>query len=181
MPTDNESPPKQPQYVLMPDLVEAEGVRQPTVERRAYLDGLFSELHEQEGRYISLVERIADFKARMTIVERNLRLTRDHLQMILGQTDDEVPDDWQAVLNRLRFVATRLGDACVTVLKDRDGLTTQEMLYELNKGQFRFRTGSPLREINAALLRQSHVKREDDKWNFTMPKPSRRGRRGVKK
>ena len=169
MPTDHSKhkPKIDKQYVLTQDglpLLDADNP--PTVERRAFLDGLLQELNHQMGRYIGLVGESARIQAQMTIVERNLQLTRDHLKVVLSNSEDEVPPDWEKTLHKIRFVGTRLGDACVQVLRENQRLTRQEMLRELNRGQFRFRTGSPLREINAALLRQPYITKDGDYWVY---------------
>jgi hypothetical protein len=149
----------------------------PTLERRAFVNGLFNEMREQVARYAGLSAHMAELQARIMIVERNLQLTRDHLQAVLSETDEEVPKDWQKILKSIRFVGARLGDACMEILREGSPLTTQEIVDGLNLGQFRFRTGTPLREVNAALLRQSNIKRENDRWIYTAPdiEPTPRG------
>jgi hypothetical protein len=124
---------------------------------------------------VSLVRQTSDLQGRLAIAERNLRLSREYLKVIMGETGEEVPGDCQKVLNRIRFVGTRLGDACLQILQDKRSVTSQEMLDELNSGQFRFRTGSPLREINAALLRQPRAKRDGDRWMYVPKSKRRRG------
>jgi hypothetical protein len=141
----------------------------PTAERRAFVHGLFNELSAQMKRYLQVGTQMAELQGQMMIVERNLQLTRDLLQSELSQTDEEVPHDWQKVLRKVRFVGARLGDACVEILREYNSLTTQEILDHLNLGQFRFRTGTPLREVNAALLRQSNVHKESDRWTYVAP------------
>ncbi len=159
----------------MPELIDddvhtvdgqIEMIHPVTLERRGFVDGLFMELHSQLHHHIELVEQMATLQARIEITERNLALTRDHLLVVLSRSDDAVPPNWQTVLAQVRFVGVRLGDACLEVLKEHPTLTTQELLDALNRGQFRFRTGAPLREINAALLRHPRIKRVDDRWYF---------------
>lgn len=140
--------------------------RASTLERKAFVEGLLLELREQMLKYLDLTRALATTQARLSIVERNLRLTRDHLQMTLSTTDEEVPENWREVIKRVRFVGARLGDACVTVLSEVGSMTTAQLLTALNSGQFRFRTATPLREINAALLRQPQVDRQGDIWTF---------------
>jgi hypothetical protein len=141
-------------------------VHAPAVERMGFVEGLFQELKHQLGRHLDVVSQLALLQGRVEITERTLALTRDHLMDALGQTDEDVPQDWQEVLNEVRFVGVRLGDACVGILRRRETLTTQEIADELNKGQFRFRTNTPLKEVTAALLRQPRVKRQDDRWVY---------------
>jgi hypothetical protein len=153
----------------------------PTAERRAFVRGLFNELSEQLKRYLNLGTQLAALQGQMMIVERNLQLTRDLLQAELSQTDEEVPQDWQKVLRKVRFVSARLGDACVEILREHNRLTTQEILDHLNWGQFRFRTGTPLREVNAALLRQSHVQKKNDRWTYIAPDIASMRKGGLKR
>jgi hypothetical protein len=143
-----------------------EGWTPPTLERQAFLDGLFQELDGQLHRYLELVGQLATLQARLDIIEHSLQVTRDHVRDVLRRSVDEVPPNWQQTLARVRFVGVRLGDACVEILRKRESLTAQDILNELNSGQFRFRTGSPLREITAALLRQPRVKRREDRWVY---------------
>ena len=157
------------QYVMLEEVANV-----PSLERRAFVQGLFNELDDQLHRYLQLNGQLLDLQARMTIVERNLRLTREHLKIVLSRTDEEVPANWQETLQRVRFVGARQGDACVQVLREKGvPLTIGQIIDELNNGQFRFRTGTPLREVNAALLRQPNVKREDDHWVYEGPATER--------
>lgn len=137
-----------------------------TMERDAFVQGLFNELNDQIKRYKGIVHQLSELKARVMIVERNLRLTREHLRMVLGQTEEEVPTDWEKKLDTVKFVGTRLGDACVEIMRTHKKLPMNEIVKALNNGQFRFRTSTPLREINAALLRQPYVKREGEYWVY---------------
>lgn len=138
----------------------------PTLERQAFVDGLFSALDEQIAHYLQLVGQDADLHARLMLSERNLRLTRDHLNYLLSKTDEELPKGWQQKLHRIRFVGARLGDACIEILREKKTLSTRELLDQVNRGQFRFRTSAPLREINAALLRHPDIKRKGDTWLY---------------
>ena len=141
--------------------------RQPSVERQGFVAGLFDALREQLDRHLTLVRQLATLQGKVQVSERNLALTRDHLQALLEDTADEmVPEGWEDVLSRVRFVGVRLGSACLALLREHDALSTEELEIKLNEGQFRFNTGTPLREINAALLRQRHVVRIDDRWHY---------------
>ena len=140
-----------------------------TLERRAFVEGLFAELTDQLSHYLELVGQQANLTARLTIAERNLKLTRDHLQAMMASTHEELPDDWRSVFRQVRFISVRLGDACIEVLKEQGPLTTEELVGHLNAGQFRFRTGTPLREVHAALLKQQ-VKKHKDHWRYVGPK-----------
>ena len=61
----------------------------------------------------------------------------------------------QTVFNKIRFVGVRLADACQALLQEKKKLTPEQLLSALNDGMYRFRTNSPLREIHAALLKQT--------------------------
>lgn len=137
-----------------------------TWERESFVNGLFGELNEQTLRFLELVGKRADIQARIDIVERNLRATRDHLKAVLSTTNEEVPKNWENVLQRIRFVGVRLGDACLTILEEKGSATSHELIAELNDGQFRFRSGSPLREVTAAMLRQPLVARKGERWIY---------------
>lgn len=169
MPQEKEPSPKRidEQYILQGGGMEAASAKviHHTVERRAFVEGLFQELNEQRKRYLALTGQRLELEARMHIVERNLRATRDHLRVILENSEEEVPDGWEEVLKEIRFVGARIGDACVLVLREQGcALTTKQLLHFLDDGQYRFRTGTPLREIHAALLRQPQVRRDGDTW-----------------
>lgn len=181
MPTNenDNAPRKGSQLALIPGAQAVAEDHPATVERRAFVDGLFNELNAQLFRYVQVVAQLAEAQGRMVIAERNLRLTREHLKIILSRTDEDVPPDWQNVLRKVRFVGARLGDAVVQVLQEHGSLTTQEMLDKLNAGQFRFRTTSPRREINAAMLRNSKVRREDDCWIYDGPAAEATGKEAV--
>lgn len=163
-----EIPPKGMQFQLI-----EEKPRYRSLERKAFVEGLFNEMNEQYQRYLALVGQMADLQARMTVSERSLALTRDHLNALLSETDEELPPNWRTTLNRIRFVGLRLGDACLKVLREHKTITTDAMMNELNGGQFRFRTGSPLREINAALLRHPRVRRVGDRWIYKSKKEAK--------
>jgi hypothetical protein len=152
--------------IILPGTHPYEG---PSMERIAFVGGLFTELQHQLHRHLSLVDQMVRLDAQISITERNLAATRDHLLASMESTDEEVPEDWKEVLNQVRFVGARLGDACIEVLREYGRpMTLKEIEIGLNKGQFRFRSGSPLREINAALLRQPRtlVRKNEDTWEF---------------
>ena len=137
-----------------------------TNERAGFVDGLFEELQNQLQRYLHEVHELARLTGRIEILEQNLQATRDLIHAQLKDTDEDTPDDWEKTLGRVRFVGLRLGDACVQLLKENNSLSTDHLRRLLDNGQFRFRTGFPLREINAALLRHPHISRDEDIWSY---------------
>ena len=144
-----------------------------TNERVSFVNGLLSELEDQMHRYLDLVSEEKSLQAKITLCERNLQATRDFIESQLQNTDEDVPWNWEKQLSQVRFVAVRIGDACIEVLREasangEDGLTTDEILQRLNDGQFRFRTGYPLREIHAALIRNGRVERDQDTWRIKL-------------
>ncbi|MPZ22762.1 MAG: hypothetical protein GEU28_04310 [Dehalococcoidia bacterium] len=141
----------------------------PSAERIAFVQGLLDELQGQTAKHIERVMELAHLQAQLEIGERNLIATRDYLNSVLSQTKETVPHGWQALIRSLRFLGARLGDACVQVLRESEGpLEVAQIEGALNAGQYRFRTGTPRREIHAALLRQPRVKRTDDGgWFYT--------------
>lgn len=142
-----------------------------TLERRAFVNGLFGELRDQVERYHDLSHEWLEMQGRMEVSEKAVRIVRDHLQAAMEGSEEEVPPHWQKVLDKVRFVGMRTADACLVVLKERGKLTTEELLSELNAGAFRFNSPYPLRELNAAMLRHPHVKRDGDCWTYEPPAP----------
>jgi hypothetical protein len=132
-----------------------------TTEATSYLAGLFHEFRKQTIHYHKLTEELLSLEGRIELAEKTLCLTRDHLAMAIERSDSAAPNDWGSVLKGVRFVGVMLADACQVLLQERKKLTPEEIRDELNKSMFRFRTGSPLREIHAALLRQNFAKREE--------------------
>lgn len=140
-----------------------------TSEASAYLSGLFEELKQQSAKYQSLTNALLALEARVELAEKTVSLTRDHLMSEIAHSDSSTPRDWVSTLNNFRFVGVRLVDACMTVLEEGKRMTPQEILVALNRGMFRFRTSSPLREIHAALLKQGFAKKEDAVWVWNSP------------
>jgi hypothetical protein len=134
------------------------------VKTPTYLAGLFQELRQQADKYAALTGQYLNLEARVELAEKTLCLTRDHLVMEIEKSDSTTPHDWVTTLNDFRFAGVRLVDACMVLLQENKRMTPQEMLVGLNRGMFRFRTSSPLREIHAALLRQNFAKKEDQVW-----------------
>ena len=151
-----------------------------TNERVGFVEGLLDELNTQTERYVDLVNQLAKLQARLEVTERNLEATRDHIYAILSDTDEDVPSDWKEALKMVRFVGVRLGDACIALLKEHRVLNADQLRKLLDNGQFRFRTGYPLREINAALLRHPHVERDEDTWVYNEKTKSRARRTGAR-
>lgn len=145
--------------------------RLPSAERIAFVDGLLRELAVLSGEHLERVQEMADLQARLDIGERNLIATRDYVNTVLSNTKEDVPNDWRELIASLEFLGMRLGDAALEVLRrSKHPLTPEEIESDLNDGQFRFRTGSPRREIHGALLRQPLVRRnDDDTWEYVEP------------
>jgi hypothetical protein len=130
-----------------------------TMEATAFLRGLFQEFQEQIKKYQTLTAQLLSMEAQIELVEKMLCLTRDHFAMTIDKTESALPNEWDKVFHKVRFVGVRLADACKVLLQEKKKLTTEQFLTGLNEGMFRFRTNSPLREIHAALLRQSFAKK----------------------
>src|SRR5438067_5009105 len=148
----------------------------PTLERASYLSGLYEELNDQCHRYVTLLDEWHRLQGRIEVAERALRTTRDHLWDTLSEVSDDpfndpdMPKDWISTLYHVRFIGMRAADAIMEVLKEHEQpVTTDELLECLNRGNFRFRTTTPLREIHAAMMRQSHVRRDGDTWIYEPP------------
>ena len=166
----------------MPEGNEATDGRQMKLERRSmtaervgYVEGLFNELEEQLQRYVDFTRQHQKVLAQLEIAENTVQAIRGYIYTQLANTEEEVPTDWEMLLKKVRFVGARLGDACAEVLKDRSSLNRVELLYELNNGQFRFRTAHPLREINAALLRHPKVNKNGERWIYIGTEPTVEG------
>lgn len=130
-----------------------------TTEATAYLGGLFGEFQEQTKKYHSLTHHLLSLEAQIELAEKTLCLMRDHLAMAIEKTEGALPNDWEKVLHKVRFVGVRLADACNVLLQGKKKLTPEQLLHELNDGMYRFRTNAPLREIHAALLKQTFVEK----------------------
>ena len=149
-----------------------------TLERSAYLEGLYNELRDQFERYFETLTDYHILQGRLEICERTVKATRDHLLSSTGEdiegSYDDLPKDWAEILRSVRFVGMRASDAILRVLRETEHpMSSEELLDKLNECQFRFRTPTPLREINAAMMRQPHVKREGDLWVYKPRKPRR--------
>jgi hypothetical protein len=140
-----------------------------TYESTSYLQGLFAEFKEQTQKYNDLTGQLLRLEARIELTEKTLCLTRDHFKMTIARTQDAVPNDWDKVLNSVRFVGVRLADACAQSLQAHKKMTPEQLLRDLNDGMFRFRTNSPHREIHAALLRHPYVKRTAAAYVWVAP------------
>jgi hypothetical protein len=135
-----------------------------TTEATAFLGGLFSEFKQQTEKYHHLTAQLLSLEAQIELAEKTLCLTRDHFAMTINKTEGAVPNDWEKELHKVRFVGVRLADACKLLLQEKKKLTPDQFLDGLNDGMFRFRTNSPLREIHAALLRQSFAEKRDSAY-----------------
>lgn len=136
-------------------LVKAE----TTTEATAYLGGLFDEFQKQCSNYHELTRQLLALEARIELAEKTLCLTRDHFIVTIAKTECAMPNNWNKLFRGVRFVGVRLADACKVLLREHKKMTPEEILNGLNSGMFRFRTNSPLREIHAALLKQSFAKK----------------------
>lgn len=141
--------------------------RSVTAERIGYVEGLFGELEEQLQRYVDLSRQQQKVLAQLEIAENTVQAIRGYIYTQLANTEEDVPPNWELLLKQGRFVGSRIGEACTTVLKEQNVLSHEELLDELNDGQFRFRTSHPLREINAALLRHPKINKEGENWVYT--------------
>jgi hypothetical protein len=77
-----------------------------------------------------------------------------------------VPPDFEELMHSVRYIGVRIGTACVDALRELGRATTEELETHLNNGGFRFRSGTPLREINAALMRHPLARRDEEKWVY---------------
>lgn len=153
-----------PELAALAALVATPPEPQGCIEATHFLQGLFKDFHDQVHKYQSLTAQLMSVEARVELAEKTMCLMRDHLAMSIKKTDSATPHDWDKTLKSVRFVGSRLVDACLVVLRKHKKMTPEEIRDALNHGMFRFRTASPLREIHAALLRQESVKRVGTTW-----------------
>ncbi len=140
-----------------------------TTEATAFVHGLLEEFADQVHRYHEMTAHLLEMEAKVELAEKQLRVVRDHFAQVVQRTQGALPRDWTRLLNSVRFVGSRLADACLAVLRERKEVAHQELLDALNLGMYRFRTNTPLREIHGALLRQPQVERMDEGWRWTGP------------
>lgn len=144
-----------------------------TLEPWAYLQGVYDEFTGQRERHSGLIAHLMEVQAKVELSEKNLTTTRDHLAALLENAEVPTPKEWTEALAGVRFVGSRLADACVAVLREHRRLTFEQLLGKLNFGGYRFRTTSPLREIHAAVLRHPHIKRDGELWTWAGPEKDR--------
>lgn len=144
----------------------------PTMERTAFMNGLYSELVEQYERYSVLLNQLLELEARVDVAEKSLKLVRDALLDAVrecGFEDATPPQEYGDMLFHMRFIGMRAAEACLEILRTHGEISMADLLQHLNYGMFRFKTGSPEREIYAALLRQPNVTRDGDRWIYASP------------
>ena len=138
-----------------------------SAEATSYLQGMFQEFYTQVAKYEQQTQELHSLEGRIELTEKTLSLIRDHLAMAVENTDSATPRDWSQTLGSVRFVGVRLADACMALLQENKKMSPHEIMVGLNKGMFRFRTSSPLREIHAALLRQTFANKVGQSWVWT--------------
>jgi hypothetical protein len=145
-----------------------------TNEVESYLHGLFHEFQGQLHKYHALTGELMSLESRIELAEKMVCLTRDHLAMATKESDSTMPRDWDKLLSQARFVGLRLADSCLEVLRERKRAKPEELRDALNDGTYRFRTSAPLREIHAALLKQTAIKKVGETWIYVgEPEPSK--------
>lgn len=141
-----------------------------TEESTSYVNAIFEEFANTANYYHSVNSELLALSARVELAEKMVCVTREHLKMSIRDSEKcALPDDWKKKLASVEFVGVRLVEACSALLKRHGKLTTDELVRHLNKGMFRFRTNTPLREIHAALLRQQTagaIERDGDTWTW---------------
>ena len=138
-----------------------------TMESVAYVKGVYHAFHKQVSVYHQLTDRLLRLEGEIVLTEKQVQLARDHLRMVIGKTPGVVPPDWDTTLGSVRFVGLRLADACLQILRDHSPITTEELIQALDHGMYRWRSHSPARELNAAMLKQKSVKRQENTWIYT--------------
>jgi len=136
------------------------------LEPSSYVKGVYAAFHKQTDEYEKLTGLLLSLEDNIAIAEKQLQVTRDYLRVVIEQTAGAAPPNWDETLKGVRFVGVRLVDACLQILREQNELTTAELIEGLNHGMYRWRSNSPAREMNAALLRQKSVTRQDDMWIY---------------
>jgi len=148
-----------------------------TLESVSYVKGVYQAFHKQMKEYVGLTEKLLGLQGQIVLAEKQLQIARDHLCMVIEKTPGVMPPNWDQTLKAIRFVGLRLAKAALQVLSENGHMTTDELIQALNDGMYRWRSNSPARELNAALLRQADVTRNDDTWTYKqfaldIPKPA---------
>ena len=143
-----------------------------TNETHGYLSGVYADFNEQVSKYVELVNHLHFVQARVELAEKNLSNTREHFAGVIAKCKDSVlPQDWSMTLARAKFVGVRLSEACMGLLKEHRRLSPQRLLEALNRGQYRWKTPTPFREIHGALIKQAWAAREGDDYVWIGPDP----------
>ena len=138
-----------------------------TMESMSYVHGVYDAFHKQVNDYQTLTDKLLRLEGQIVLAEKQVQVARDHLCMVIEKTPTALPPDWDKTLGTVRFVGVRLAEACLQLLRDQSPMTTEDLVEGLNHGMYRWRSHSPARELNAAMLRQKSVKREEDNWIYT--------------
>ena len=138
-----------------------------TMESMSYIHGVYDAFHKQVHDYQTLTDQLLRLEGQIVLAEKQVQVARDHLCMVIENTPTALPSDWDKTLGTVRFVGVRLAEACLQLLRDQSPMTTEDLVQGLNYGMYRWRSNSPARELNAAMLRQKSVKREEGNWIYT--------------
>ena len=125
---------------------------------------MIAELRERAERYAAAAAEAERLERRIAQGERRLAAAGEHLLSALEADGAEAPAAWRSALLRARMAGASAGEACAILLAEHGPLTTSGLRTELERAGFRFRGATPLREIHAALIRNSRVRRDGARW-----------------
>ena len=126
---------------------------------------MIAELRERAERHAAAAAGAALLERRIARGERRLAAAGEHLLAVLEADGIDAPAGWRDALLRARMAGASAGKACAIMLQEHGPLTTAGLKTMLERAGFRFRGATPLREIHAALIRNSRVRRDGDRWS----------------
>lgn len=146
------------------------------------VDAMFSELKTASEEYSAAKEQLDAGRIRFEAARERFLGIRRLAADVLSEDDWLV---WKATHERVKYVGLKIGDAIMQALRDRalnaaevfhdsDGRTPfmpetslNQIQEALEHGGFEFRTSTPLREVNAALINLVGVKKDGDLYVCT--------------
>ena len=132
--------------------------------RAMEIGGMFAELRERAERHAAAAAEAERLERVVAHGERRLAAAGEHLLAVLEAEGMEAPAGWRDALLRARMAGASAGEACAILLEEHGPATAAGLKTMLERAGFRFRGAAPLREIHAALIRNSRVRRDGGLW-----------------
>ena len=117
----------------------------PSLEEVAYVQGVYKAFRKQVNEYAVLIEQLLELQGKVVLAEKQVKVARDHLCMVIERTGGVAPKDWDTTLASVRFVNMRLAEACLALLEENRVMTTKQLIRALDHGMYRWRTNTPIR------------------------------------